>query len=244
MLEAKIIDRGRGPEIAGTRITIYDVLDYYKSGLHRDMIADTLELSSEQVEVAIRYIEGHRTEVMVEYGEMLGEMLGGTLRSSKPSWTPDMSDSWPWSGNGSRRRPRRTQMRGILADINVGKQRRAILAIWASDTWRDLWNGLGLSVLSFPALGLALDSSDAVVWRICQREELVLITGNRNRRGPDSLEAVIQRENQPDSLPVVTIASADRVLEDRLYAEEVAERILDYLMRIDEVRGAGRLYVP
>ena len=29
-------------------------------------------------------------------------------------------------------------MRGILADINVGKQRRAILRIWTSDTWRDL----------------------------------------------------------------------------------------------------------
>ena len=41
MLEAKIIDRGRGPEIAGTRITVYDVLDYHKSEWHRDMIADT-----------------------------------------------------------------------------------------------------------------------------------------------------------------------------------------------------------
>jgi hypothetical protein len=27
MLEAKIIKRGRGPEAAGTRITVYDVLD-------------------------------------------------------------------------------------------------------------------------------------------------------------------------------------------------------------------------
>jgi uncharacterized protein (DUF433 family) len=77
MLEAKIIDRGRGPEIAGTRITVYDVLDYHKSGWHRDMIADTLELSSEQVEVAIRYIEEHRNEVMVEYGEMLARDARG-----------------------------------------------------------------------------------------------------------------------------------------------------------------------
>ncbi len=60
MLEAKIIDRGRGPEIAGTRITVYDVVDYHKTGWHRDMIADTLELSSQQVEVAIRYIEGKK----------------------------------------------------------------------------------------------------------------------------------------------------------------------------------------
>jgi hypothetical protein len=34
------------------------------------------------------------------------------------------------------------------------------------------------------------------------------------------------------------------VLRDRVYAEKVAESLLDYLLRIDEVRGAGRLYVP
>jgi uncharacterized protein (DUF433 family) len=71
MLEPKIIDRGRGPEIAGTRITVYDVLDYFTTGWHRDMIADTLDLSSREVEVAIRYIEEHRDEVMAEYEEML-----------------------------------------------------------------------------------------------------------------------------------------------------------------------------
>ena len=135
-------------------------------------------------------------------------------------------------------------MRGILADINVGKQQRAILAIWSSDTWRDFWNDLKVSVVNFPALGLPLDASDTLVWRTCQREGLVLITGNRNKRGPDSLEAVIERENQPDSLPVVTIADQDRVLRDRPYAEAVAAKLLEYLLRIDEVRGAGRLYVP
>src|SRR5437773_441655 len=77
MLEAKIIDRGRGPEIAGTRITVYDVLDYYKTGWHRDMIADTLELSTQQVEAAIRYIEEHRDEVMADYAEMLARDARG-----------------------------------------------------------------------------------------------------------------------------------------------------------------------
>jgi uncharacterized protein (DUF433 family) len=77
MLEAKIIDRGRGPEIAGTRITVYDVLDYYKTGWHRDMIADTLELSSQQVEVAIRYIEDHRDEVMEVYERILARDARG-----------------------------------------------------------------------------------------------------------------------------------------------------------------------
>ena len=123
-------------------------------------------------------------------------------------------------------------------------QRDALLSIWTSDTWRDFWDGLGLSVETFRTLGLSDTASDAWIWRTCQREGLVLITGNRNDDGPDSLEATIRNENQPESLPVITIGDADRVLRDRLYAENVAERLLDYLMRIDEVRGVGRLYVP
>jgi uncharacterized protein (DUF433 family) len=71
MIEPRIIDRGRGPEIEGTRITVYDVLDYHLDGWHRDMIADTFDISSGQVEVAIRYIDEHRDEVMAVYQKML-----------------------------------------------------------------------------------------------------------------------------------------------------------------------------
>ena len=79
-------------------------------------------------------------------------------------------------------------------------------------------------MVSFPALELSYNAPDALIWRTCQREGLVLITGNRNDDGADSLEATIRNENQPDSLPVITIADADRVLQDRLYAEKVAVR--------------------
>ncbi len=135
-------------------------------------------------------------------------------------------------------------MRGILADNDVEGFVELIHAIWLSDAWRDLWNGLGLSVQRFSALGLSRESSDAVVWRTCQEEQLVLVTGNRNADVPDALEMVIRRENQPDSLPVVTLANPRRISRERAYAEKVAERLLDYVMRIDEVRGTGRIYVP
>jgi hypothetical protein len=135
-------------------------------------------------------------------------------------------------------------MMGILADINAGKHLRAILTVWHTDDWRELWYGLGLSVESFPALGLPYDSSDAVIWKICQAERLVLVTANRNADEPDSLEAVNRAENQSDSLPIVTLADPDRVLKDRLYAEIVAEQLLEKLIAIDDFRGAGRLYVP
>jgi uncharacterized protein (DUF433 family) len=32
MLEAKIIDAGRNPRIAGTRITVYTILEYVQEG--------------------------------------------------------------------------------------------------------------------------------------------------------------------------------------------------------------------
>jgi hypothetical protein len=135
-------------------------------------------------------------------------------------------------------------MRGILADINVVGTLTYLGHIWRSDTWRELWFGLGIAIESFESLGLPLNASDAVIWRTCQREQLILITENRNADVPDSLEMVIRVENQPDSLPVVTLADPRRITRDRLYAQTVAERLLDYLMRIDEVRGTGRIYVP
>lgn len=69
--ESKIIDRGRGPEIAGTRITVYDVMDYYKHGWHRDRIAMLFRLSSRDIQAAIDYIEAHKEEVHAEYQKIL-----------------------------------------------------------------------------------------------------------------------------------------------------------------------------
>ena len=51
--------------IAGTRITIWDVLHYLEAGWSRPDIAATLHLTEAQVAMAARYIEDHRDEVMV-----------------------------------------------------------------------------------------------------------------------------------------------------------------------------------
>ena len=77
MLEAKIIDRGRGPEIAGSRITVYDVLDYHKHGWPAQEIAWLFHLRTDQIEAAVRYIEEHRDEVMADYEEMLARDARG-----------------------------------------------------------------------------------------------------------------------------------------------------------------------
>jgi uncharacterized protein (DUF433 family) len=76
-MEARIIDVGRGPQIAGTRITVYDILDYTKHDWHPNSIALWLNLSTEQVLAAIRYIEEHKDEVLAEYQEMLERDVQG-----------------------------------------------------------------------------------------------------------------------------------------------------------------------
>jgi uncharacterized protein (DUF433 family) len=61
-----IIDRGRGPEIAGTRLTVFDILDYVEAGWHPSAIATFFRLSTAEVEAAITYIETHQDEVTAE----------------------------------------------------------------------------------------------------------------------------------------------------------------------------------
>jgi uncharacterized protein (DUF433 family) len=69
--DVRIIERGRGPEIKGTRVTVYDILDYHTRGRHHTYIAAVLKLSTAQVLAALRYVDGHKDEVMARYQRML-----------------------------------------------------------------------------------------------------------------------------------------------------------------------------
>lgn len=76
-LKAEIHDRGRGPEIKGTRITVYDILDYLLACWHRDRIATWFNLSSDQVMAAVDYIRDHKIEVLTEYIKILERCARG-----------------------------------------------------------------------------------------------------------------------------------------------------------------------
>ena len=78
----------------------------------------------------------------------------------------------------------------------------------------------------------------------CQTQQIILITGNRNKAGPEALEAVIEQNNTPTSLPVLTIGVPPRVLSSRAYAERVATCLLEVLLDVEQYRGTGRLYLP
>jgi hypothetical protein len=93
-------------------------------------------------------------------------------------------------------------------------------------------------------LGLADDATDAQVWQACQENEIVLITGNRNAEGPESLEMTLRKHNDQQRLPVLTLADQDRIIRDRSYAETAVRRLLEILFDLDNLRGTGRLYLP
>lgn len=77
----RILDRGRGPEIPGTRITIYDVMDYRKLGWHRDRIAGLFRLGSADIQAALDYIDARQNEVEAGYAKILE-------RTANPQYPP------------------------------------------------------------------------------------------------------------------------------------------------------------
>jgi hypothetical protein len=72
----------------------------------------------------------------------------------------------------------------------------------------------------------------------------VLITGNRNKDGPRSLEAAIQQFSEASSLPVLTVSEPNRIITSPDYAHRVVERLLEYLVDVENFRGTGQLFLP
>lgn len=69
--QPSIIRTERGLMIAGTRISLYDVMDYFKAEYPSKLIREKLGLNHEQVNLALAYIEAHRAEMEAEYQDFL-----------------------------------------------------------------------------------------------------------------------------------------------------------------------------
>lgn len=69
--QSSIISTEQGLTISGTRITLYDVMDYLEAEYPPKLISEKLCLNDEQVNSALAYIESHRIEVEAEYKEFL-----------------------------------------------------------------------------------------------------------------------------------------------------------------------------
>lgn len=101
-----------------------------------------------------------------------------------------------------------------------------------------------MSFQTFREAGLDPGSLDDVVWRFCQAKGFYLLTSNRSEDAEDSLEATLRREGTPTSLPVFTLPLPDRVYHSPAFLERVVEKLLDFVLYADNIRGAGRLFLP
>jgi uncharacterized protein (DUF433 family) len=71
--QTAIIRTDRGLTIAGTRITLYDVMDYVTAQYPPKFIRGLFNLTDEQITAALDYIETNRAEVEGEYQIVLKE---------------------------------------------------------------------------------------------------------------------------------------------------------------------------
>jgi uncharacterized protein (DUF433 family) len=66
-----VVRTSRGLSIAGTRITLYHVMDYLQADQPPEVIRDCLNLTDQQIADVMTYIEEHRAEVETEYQQVL-----------------------------------------------------------------------------------------------------------------------------------------------------------------------------
>ncbi|MGH2587858.1 MAG: DUF433 domain-containing protein [Dehalococcoidia bacterium] len=68
-----VVRTDRGLSIAGTRKTLYQVMDYVTAGWPPKLIRDWMDLTDEQIHDVMAYIAEHRAEVEAEYQQVLAD---------------------------------------------------------------------------------------------------------------------------------------------------------------------------
>ncbi|MBI3408942.1 MAG: hypothetical protein HY040_11380 [Planctomycetes bacterium] len=124
-------------------------------------------------------------------------------------------------------------MKGILADVNIEGYVDQLVTVMQADPWRLFWDYFQLRYVRFHDVGLSPQAPDSIVWHTCQRQSLFLITDNRNKDAPDSLEATIRMHTTSTSLPVFTVGDIPRLRRDLSYAQKVIENLFIYLLQED-----------
>jgi hypothetical protein len=106
----------------------------------------------------------------------------------------------------------------FLIDHNLKGHALVFLGAIATQGWLDI---VPMQFVTFAEMDLSINSDDRTVWRLAQENQMILLTANRSMKGKDSLEQVLREENTSESLPVITVSNADRLLIDILAALKV-----------------------
>jgi hypothetical protein len=129
----------------------------------------------------------------------------------------------------------------FLIDHNLKGHSLVFFGTIASQGWLDI---VPIQFVTFTDVDLSIDSDDRTVWRLAQENQMILLTANRSMKGKDSLEQVMREENTSESLPVITISNADRLLNDSEYRGRCVESLVEIVLDIDTYRGARRIFIP
>jgi hypothetical protein len=129
----------------------------------------------------------------------------------------------------------------FLIDHNLKGHALVFFGAIASQGWLDI---LPIRFVTFAEIELSIDSNDRVVWRLAQKNQMILLTANRSMKGKDSLEQVMREESIPTSLPVITVSNSERLLNDSEYRGRCVESLIEIVLDIDSYRGARRIFIP
>ncbi|MBF2066683.1 MAG: ACP S-malonyltransferase [Calothrix sp. C42_A2020_038] len=129
----------------------------------------------------------------------------------------------------------------FLIDHNLKGHALVLFGAIASQGWLDI---IPIQFVTFDEMNLSIDSDDRVVWRFVQENQMILLTANRSMKGKDSLEQVMREENTSESLPIITVSNADRLLNDSKYRGRCVESLIEIVLDIDTYLGARRIFIP
>jgi hypothetical protein len=129
----------------------------------------------------------------------------------------------------------------FLIDHNLKGHALVFFGAIASQGWLDI---VPVQFVTFDEMNLSIDSDDRVVWQLAQANRMILLTANRSMKGKDSLEQVMREENTSESLPVITVSNADRLLNNSEYRGRCVESLIEIVLDIETYLGARRIFIP
>ena len=137
-------------------------------------------------------------------------------------------------------------MHGLLADVNVQGHLPYLRHLIHGQGLLEILTEMGISLVTFPELGLAQDTDDRELWHFCQEHDWVLFTENRNHEDDKSLNATIEGSWREGHLPVLTLANKGKFENSAPYATRVARDVSELLVAtfVDEIRNQPRIFVP
>ena len=114
--EPTVVRTSRGLSIAGTRITLYQIMDYVKAKASSQTIREHFRLTVKQTNDVLAYIDQHREEVEREYQRILQQ-----AEENRHYWQQRNAQRLAEIAE----RPRKPEHRAIWEKLEAKKQRVA-----------------------------------------------------------------------------------------------------------------------